>query len=56
MHATDGNQTEAKPQAEQGFTSLRLRKETLQMLKDIGRKGESYDDIIRKLLVRRRRS
>jgi predicted CopG family antitoxin len=37
------------------FTSIRLRKETVEMLKERGRKGESYDDIIRKLLEKRRR-
>ncbi len=37
------------------FTSIRLRKETVEMLKERGRKGQSYDDIIRRLLERRRR-
>jgi predicted CopG family antitoxin len=40
---------------EKRFTSIRLRKETVEMLKERGRKGESYDDIIRKLLEKRRR-
>ena len=37
------------------FTSIRVRKETVEMLKEKGRKGETYDDIIRKLLRKRRR-
>jgi len=40
---------------EKRFTSIRLQKETVEMLKERGRKGESYDDIIRKLLEKRRR-
>jgi len=37
------------------YTSIRVTKETVALLKDRGKKGESYDDIIRKLLERRRR-
>jgi len=37
------------------FTSIRLQKETVEMLKERGRKGESYDDIIKRLLQKRRR-
>lgn len=37
------------------FTSIRLRKGTVEMLKERGRKGESYDDIIKRLLEKRRR-
>lgn len=37
------------------FTSIRLQKNTVEMLKEKGRKGESYDDIIRRLLEKRRR-
>jgi len=40
---------------ENRFTSIRLRKETVEMLKERGRKGESYDDVIRRLLEKRRR-
>ncbi len=40
---------------EKRFTSIRVRKETVEMLKERGRKGESYDDIIKRLLERRRR-
>lgn len=31
-------------------TMIPLKKETRSILKDIGMKGESYDDVIRKLL------
>jgi len=37
------------------YTSIRVSKETVELLKERGRKGESYDDIIRKLLEKRRR-
>lgn len=37
------------------YTSVRIRKDTLELLKERGRKGESYDDIIRRLLEKRRR-
>jgi len=40
---------------EKHFTSIRLRKETVEMLKERGRKGESYDDIIKRLLEKVRR-
>jgi hypothetical protein len=40
---------------EKHFTSIRVSKETVEMLKEKGRKGETYDDIIRKLLKKRRR-
>lgn len=40
---------------EKRFTSIRVSKETVEMLKERGRKGETYDDIIRKLLKKRRR-
>ena len=41
----------------QKWTSIRVRRETADMLKELGRKGETYDDIIRRLIdrVRRRR-
>lgn len=47
--------TESMEKQKGEFTSIRLRKETVEMLKERGRKGESYDDIIRKLLEKRRR-
>jgi len=37
------------------YTSIRVTKETVALLKDRGKKGESYDIIIRKLLEKRRR-
>ena len=37
------------------LTSIRVSKETVELLKEHGRKGESYDDIIKKLLEKRRR-
>jgi hypothetical protein len=37
------------------YTSIRVTKETVAMLKERGKKGESYDAIIRKLLEKRRR-
>jgi len=41
----------------QKWTSIRVRRETADMLKELGRKGETYDEIIRRLIdrVRRRR-
>jgi hypothetical protein len=42
-----------KPQKR--LTSIRVQKETVELLKDRGRKGESYDDIIKRLLEKRRR-
>ena len=41
----------------QKWTSIRVRRETADMLKELGRKGETYDDIIRHLIdrVKRRR-
>ena len=40
---------------EKHLTSIRLSKETVELLKERGRKGESYDDIVRRLLDKRRR-
>jgi hypothetical protein len=37
------------------YTSIRVTKETVALLKERGKKGESYDAIIRKLLEKRRR-
>jgi predicted CopG family antitoxin len=41
--------------AEKNYTSIRVTKETVELLKERGRKGESYDDVIKKLLQKRRR-
>lgn len=40
---------------QKNFTSIRVTKETVEMLKERGHKGESYDDIIKRLLEKRRR-
>ena len=32
------------------FTTISLSRETVQKLKNLGRKGETYDQIIRKLI------
>lgn len=52
--AEDKSVQEAQVDAKR-YTSIRLQKDTVEMLKERGRKGESYDDIIRRLLERRRR-
>ncbi len=52
--AEDKSVHEAQVDAKR-FTSVRLQKDTVEMLKERGRKGESYDDIIRRLLEKRRR-
>jgi predicted CopG family antitoxin len=46
---------EKQGKSEKHLTSIRVTKETVELLKERGRKGESYDDIIRKLLEKRRR-
>lgn len=41
------------------LTSIKIRKETRDVLKSVGRKGETYDEIINRLLdrvLRRKRS
>ncbi len=50
MHVIDVSESKEKR-----FTSIRVSKETVEMLREKGRKGETYDDIIRKLLKKRRR-
>lgn len=55
MVAAEEEQSVEKHSPEKRFTSIRVRKETVEMLKERGRKGESYDDIIKRLLERRRR-
>lgn len=49
------SEPEQLKQEEKRYTSIRVSKETLELLKERGRKGESYDDIIKKLLEKRRR-
>lgn len=38
--------------SEDGETSIKLRKETRDALKSVGKKGETYDGIINRLLDR----
>ncbi len=52
--AEDKSVQEAQTDAKR-YTSIRLQKDTVEMLKERGRKGESYDDIIKRLLEKRRR-
>lgn len=49
------SQPEGSTPEQKVFTSIRLTKETVELLKERGRKGESYDDIIKRLLEKRRR-
>ena len=49
------NQEDKIDKTEKRLTSIRVQKETVELLKDRGRKGESYDDIIKRLLEKRRR-
>ena len=46
---------EEKTAMPSNYTSIRVTKETVDLLKERGKKGESYDAIIRKLLEKRRR-
>jgi len=32
------------------ITTIRLKKETVEKLKDLGKKGETYDDIVNRLI------
>lgn len=36
--------------AKEGITTIQLSRETRDMLKELGKKGETYDEIIKKLL------
>ncbi|MDK2383998.1 MAG: hypothetical protein QI199_04200 [Candidatus Korarchaeota archaeon] len=38
------------PKARRDLTTIQISKETREMLKSLGRKGETYDDIIRRLI------
>ena len=49
------NQPEESAPEQKSYTSIRVTKETVELLKERGRKGESYDDIIKRLLEKRRR-
>jgi len=51
-------EVEASKEKDERWTSIRVKKRTVERLKQAGRKGETYDDIIRRLLEkasRRRR-
>ena len=39
------------------LTSIKIRKETAERLKELGRKGETYDDVLTRILdrIQRRR-
>jgi predicted CopG family antitoxin len=37
------------------YTNIRLRKDTLARLKSMGRMGESYDDVIQRILPKKYR-
>jgi len=41
--------------AEKQYTSIRISKEVVELLKSQGKKGETYDDVIKRLLTKRRR-
>jgi len=53
--AAEETKVQEKSVEENPFTSIRLRKDTVEKLKEKGRKGESYDDIVKRLLEKRRR-
>jgi len=53
--ATEETNAQEKSVDRDCFTSIRLRKGTVEMLKERGHKGESYDDIVKRLLEKRRR-
>lgn len=36
--------------AKRDMTTIQISKETREMLKELGKKGETYDDIIRRLI------
>jgi len=41
--------------AEKQYTNIRVSKEVVELLKVQGKKGETYDDILKRLLTKRRR-
>ena len=49
------SQPEESTPEQKSYTSIRVTKKTVELLKERGRKGESYDDIIKRLLEKRRR-
>ena len=38
------------PKTRRELTTIQISKETREMLKELGKKGETYDDIIRRLI------
>ncbi|MDK2371895.1 MAG: hypothetical protein QI197_00695 [Candidatus Korarchaeota archaeon] len=38
------------PRSRRDLTTIQISKETREMLKSLGRKGETYDEIIRRLI------
>ncbi len=38
------------PKPRRELTTIQISKETREMLKELGKKGETYDDIIRRLI------
>jgi hypothetical protein len=53
--ATEEKRVPEKGDDEKRLAGIRLRKDTAKVLKERRRKGETYDDIIRRLLTRRKR-
>ena len=43
-------EVEASKEKDERWTSIRVKKRTVERLKQAGRKGETYDDIIRRLI------
>ncbi len=43
------------PKSRRDLTTIQISKETREMLKSLGKKGETYDDIIRRLIELARR-
>ena len=44
------------PRSKRELTTIQVTKETREMLKELGKKGETYDDIIRRLIELAKRS
>ena len=36
--------------SDNSYTTIRLKRETVEILKEIGKKSETYDDVIRRLI------
>lgn len=46
------NEDTAIPNAKVELTTIRIRKETAASLKELGKKGETYDEVITRLIDR----